>query len=105
MARGDFATAENEAQAAAGSRNPQPSAVLVMAEVKLKAGKPAEALQVVEQAQAFAKDLRLPSVYNLEYLRGDALARLNRVAGSRDRRSRRRSRRSRPTRRRTPTWP
>ena len=79
MARGDFATAENEAQAAAGSRNPQPSAVLVMAEVKLKAGKPAEALQVVEQAETFAKELRLPSVYNLDYLRGDALARLNRV--------------------------
>ena len=79
MARNDFATAEREAEAAAGSRNPQPSAVLVMAEVKLKAGKPAEALQAVEQAQAFAKELRLPSVYNLDYLRGDALARLNRV--------------------------
>lgn len=79
LARGDPATAENEARAAAESRNLQPSTVLVMAEVKLRAGKPAEALQVVEEAQAYARDLRLASVYNLEFLRGDALARLNRM--------------------------
>ena len=78
LARGDLATAENEAHAAAGSRNPQPSAILVKAEVKLHAGKPEEALQAVDQAQACARDLRLSSVYNLEFLRGDALARLNR---------------------------
>jgi arylsulfatase A-like enzyme/Flp pilus assembly protein TadD len=79
LARGDPATAENEARAAAESRNLQPSTVLVMAEVKLRAGKPAGALQVVEEAQAYARDLRLSSVYNLEFLRGDALARLNRM--------------------------
>jgi arylsulfatase A-like enzyme/Flp pilus assembly protein TadD len=79
LARGDLATAENEARAAAGSRTPQPSAILVVAEVKLRAGKPAEALQFVDKAQAYARDLRLPSVYNLEFLRGDALARLNRM--------------------------
>jgi len=79
LAKGDLATAASEARAAAGSRNPQPSAILVMAEVELHAGRPAEALQVVERAEGYARDLRLPSVYDLEFLRGDALARLNRM--------------------------
>jgi arylsulfatase A-like enzyme/Flp pilus assembly protein TadD len=78
LARGDLATAESEARAAAGSRNPQPSAILVLAEVRIQAGNPAGALEVVEQAQERAKELQLSSVYNLEFLRGDALARLNR---------------------------
>ena len=79
LARGDLAAAESEARAAAASRNPQASAILVLAEVKLRAGKPAEALQVVENAQALAAEKRLGSVYNLEFLRGDALARMNRL--------------------------
>jgi arylsulfatase A-like enzyme/tetratricopeptide (TPR) repeat protein len=79
LARGDLATAETEAGAAAGARNPQPSAILVTAEVKLQAGKPAEALEVVDRAEASARELRLKSIYDLEFLRGDALARLNRV--------------------------
>jgi arylsulfatase A-like enzyme/Flp pilus assembly protein TadD len=79
LARGDLATAEDEARAAAGSRNPQPSTVLVMAEVKLQAGKPAEALGVVDQAQALARTLQLSSVFNLESLRADALAREDRM--------------------------
>ncbi|OFV80952.1 MAG: hypothetical protein A2Y78_00355 [Acidobacteria bacterium RBG_13_68_16] len=78
LARRDLTTAEDEARAAAGSRNPQPSAILVLAEVKIQAGNPVGALEVVEQAQARAKELQLSSVYNLEFLRGDALARLNR---------------------------
>jgi arylsulfatase A-like enzyme/Flp pilus assembly protein TadD len=79
LARGDLATAEAEARAAGASRNPQPSAILVLAEVELRAGRPAEALQVVETAQKCARELQLASVYDLEFLRGDALARLNRV--------------------------
>ena len=79
LARGDLAAAEREAASAAESRNPQPSAILVLAEVKLRAGKPAEALRVVEQAQASAREKRLGPTYNLEFLRGDALARLNRM--------------------------
>jgi arylsulfatase A-like enzyme/Flp pilus assembly protein TadD len=80
LARKDLGTAAAEARAAAGSRNPQPSAILVQAEVAIQAGQPAKALEVVEQAAAYAKQLRLNSVYNLEFLRGDALARLDRVA-------------------------
>jgi arylsulfatase A-like enzyme len=79
LARGDLAAAEGEAEAAAASRNPQPSAILVMAEVKLRAGKPAEALRAVEQAQAAAREKRLGAIYNLKFLRGDALARMDRL--------------------------
>jgi choline-sulfatase len=79
MARGDLAAAESEAVAAAASRNPQPSAILILAEVKLRAGKPAEALRVVQQAQAAAAERRLGAIYNLEFLRGDALARMDRL--------------------------
>lgn len=79
LARGDLSAAESEAGAAAVSRNPQPSAILVMAEVKLRAGKPAEALRAVENAQAVAREKRLGAIYNLEFLRGDALARMDRL--------------------------
>jgi tetratricopeptide (TPR) repeat protein len=79
LARGDISAAEREARAAAEQRNPQPSTILVMAEVKLREGKPTEALQAVDQSQAKAKGLRLGAVYNLEFLRGDALARMDRL--------------------------
>ena len=79
LARGNLAAAESEAQAAAASRNPQPSAILVLAEVKLRAGEPAEALRVIEKAQAVSREKRLGAIYNLEFLRGDALARMDRL--------------------------
>ncbi|HTS02228.1 MAG TPA: sulfatase-like hydrolase/transferase [Thermoanaerobaculia bacterium] len=79
LARGNFAAAEAEAAAASSSRNPQPSAILALARVKLREGKAAEALEAVERAQAVAGDKHLGSVYDLEFLRGDALARLNRM--------------------------
>ncbi|TAM56716.1 MAG: tetratricopeptide repeat protein [Acidobacteria bacterium] len=79
IAKGDFAAATEEARAAAAERNPQPPALLVMAEVQLGEGKPADALATVERAAQRANELRFPQVYNLEYLRGDALARLNRM--------------------------
>jgi len=78
LARGDLAAAESEARAAA-SRNPQPSAILVLARVKLRAGEPAEALRVIEKAQAASREKRLGPVYDLEFLRGDALARMDRL--------------------------
>ena len=79
LARGDLASAEREAREAAGERDPQPSAILALAEVRLKGGRAAEGLADVERAAARAKELRLPSVWNLEFLRGDALARMNRI--------------------------
>ena len=80
LARNDLGAAEREAAAAAGEADPQPPAILALAEVKAKAGRPAEALADVDRAAARAKALRLPSVWNLEWVRGDALARMNRLA-------------------------
>ncbi len=79
LARGNLVTAEKETRAALESRNPQPSALLLLAEVKIRAGRPGEALQLVEQAAAKTQGGSLPPVFNLEYLRGDALARMNRL--------------------------
>lgn len=78
LARGDLAAAEREARDAAAGREPQPSALLALAEVRIKAGRPAEALADVERAAARARELSFPKVWDLEFLRGDALARLGR---------------------------
>ncbi len=79
LAQGDLSSAERHVRAAAGEGDPQPSMILALAEVKLRAGRAAEALGDVERARVRAQELRLPSVYNLEFVRGDALARMNRV--------------------------
>jgi len=78
LARGDLATAEREAREAAGPGEPRPDALLGLAEVKAAAGRPAEALADVERAAERARALRLPTPRDLEFRRGDALARLNR---------------------------
>jgi len=78
LARGDFASAAEQAQAAVSGRNPQPSATLIVAEVRLRVGDPGQALEIVNQAEARARELKQPQVFNLEFLRADALARLNR---------------------------
>jgi len=78
LAQNDFAAAEREAREAAAGVDPEPSSILALAEVKLKAGRTAEGLADVERAAARAKELRLPQVWNLEFLRGDAFARMSR---------------------------
>ncbi|MCC6132780.1 MAG: sulfatase-like hydrolase/transferase [Acidobacteria bacterium] len=79
LARGDLPAAEKEARAAAESRNPQPSTVLVMAEIQSKAGRLEDSLASIAEARRLADALHLGAVYQLEFLRGDALARLNRL--------------------------
>ncbi len=79
LARSDLKAAAAHARAALNERNPKPSAMLLAAEVDLKSGKPQDALAVVAKAEAYARELRLATVYNLEFLRGDALARMNRM--------------------------
>jgi tetratricopeptide (TPR) repeat protein len=80
LARGNVAAAEREAEACvSGSRSPQPSAILVLADIELRAGKLAEALREVERAHAAAAEKRLGPIYNLEFFRGDSLARMERL--------------------------
>ncbi len=80
LEQGQFAAALQHAQAAAAGPNPQPVAELVLADVVLRSGDPARALEVLDRAESRAGAVGLPQLFNLEYLRGDALARLQRPA-------------------------
>ncbi|MFH1175766.1 MAG: sulfatase-like hydrolase/transferase [Acidobacteriota bacterium] len=79
LARDRLAEAEEQARAAAAGRNPQPAELLLIAEVLIRTGKLDKALEAVGEAERRARELRLPVVYRLEFFRGDALARLNRL--------------------------
>jgi arylsulfatase A-like enzyme/tetratricopeptide (TPR) repeat protein len=79
LARNRLTDAEQEAAAAADPRGPQPSAMLLRAEVKTRQGDYPGALAALGQARARADALSLGAVFNLEALRGDALARLGRA--------------------------
>jgi len=78
--RRDFATAEREAALAAGMENPQPSAMLLIAEVKRSRGDLPGALAAIEAAEQRARALNVPVLYRLDFLRGDVLARMDRPA-------------------------
>jgi tetratricopeptide (TPR) repeat protein len=78
MARGRLAEAQDEAEAASAGRNPQPVSMLIGAEVRTARGDFAGALARLDEAERRAKGLGIESVYNLEALRADALARSGR---------------------------
>jgi len=79
LARGRFDEADAQARAARDS-NPQPSADLLLAEVAIRRGDDAGALRILDAAGARAAELKMERVYGLDFLRGDALARLARPA-------------------------
>jgi arylsulfatase A-like enzyme/tetratricopeptide (TPR) repeat protein len=79
MARGRFDEAEAQARAARES-NPQPSADLLLAEVAIRRGDHARALRLLDEAARHATAVEMDHVYGLDFLRGDALARLARPA-------------------------
>jgi len=76
--RGDFATAEREAQLAIGTQSPQPAAMLLLADVKRARGDLAGALAACDAAAQRARELNVPALYRLDFLRGDVLARMDR---------------------------
>ena len=78
--RGDFATAEREAQAAIGAHNPQPAAMLLLAEIHRSRGDLPAALAATEAAARRAQELGVPKLYRLDFLRGDIYARMDRPA-------------------------
>jgi tetratricopeptide (TPR) repeat protein len=80
LARRDFASAEKEASIAIGPNNPQPSMLLLMADVKRAAGDLPGALAATEAAAQRARVLGVPALYRLDFLRGDILARMDRPA-------------------------
>jgi arylsulfatase A-like enzyme/Flp pilus assembly protein TadD len=79
LARHDTASAAREAQEAVGTQNPQPSAMLLIADVKRAQGDLAGALAATDAAAARAKELHVDKLYRLQFLRGDVLARMGRV--------------------------
>jgi tetratricopeptide (TPR) repeat protein len=80
MARRDFATAEREAQAAIGANNPQPAAMLLLAEIHRSRGDLQGALAATDAAAKRAQELGVPKLYRLDFLRGDIYARMDRPA-------------------------
>ena len=79
MARGRLDEAQAQARAAKES-NPQPSAELLLAEIAIRGGDHARALRLLDEAERHAAALKMDRVYGLDFLRGDALARLARPA-------------------------
>ncbi|HVT02544.1 MAG TPA: sulfatase-like hydrolase/transferase, partial [Thermoanaerobaculia bacterium] len=76
LARGDLASAGEEARRTVGDREPQPSAMLLLAEVQQRQGRFQEAMNTIEAAERRAFEMHMGSVYRLDFLRGDILARL-----------------------------
>jgi protein O-GlcNAc transferase len=79
LARGRLDEARRLAVAAASSRNPPPASWLVGAEVRIAQGDYKGALARLAEARRRADAIGLAAVYNLEALRGDALARSGRL--------------------------
>ncbi|PYQ31008.1 MAG: hypothetical protein DMF56_03630 [Acidobacteria bacterium] len=79
LARRDYATAEREATLAIGTQSPQPTTMLLMADIKRAEGDLASALAATEAAANRARELNVPKLYRLDFLRGDILARMGRV--------------------------
>ncbi len=78
LARGRLVEARQLADAAIAVRNPQPASWLVGAEVRTAQGDYEGALERLAEAERRAAALELDSVYTLEALRADALARSGR---------------------------
>jgi choline-sulfatase len=74
----DFARAEEAAQRAIESGDRQPTSILLLAEVQRAEGKLPEALATMDQAEARGREMGVKHLYGIDYLRGDALARLDR---------------------------
>jgi choline-sulfatase len=80
LARGDLAAAEREASEVAGDASEELTAATVRAEVRLRQNDPAGALALLDAGKARIARDKLSPVRNLEFLRGDALARLKKNA-------------------------
>ena len=75
LARRDFGSAEREVAASIGTAKPQPASLLLLADVKRAEGNYPAALETIRAAEARARELNVPALYRLEFLRGDVLAR------------------------------
>ena len=79
LARRDYAAAEREASLAMSAQTPQPSMMLLVADIRRGRGDLAGALAATEAAANLARTLNVPKLYRLDFLRGDLFARMGRV--------------------------
>jgi tetratricopeptide (TPR) repeat protein len=79
LARGRLDQAEAQARAVREG-NLQTAGELLLAEIAIRRGHFAEALRVLDDVERRANEQKTGRVYRLQFLRGDALARLARVA-------------------------
>jgi arylsulfatase A-like enzyme len=80
LSKDDLAAAEREARAVGGEPSAEAAAAVVLAEVGIRRGRFAAALEIAENAQRALAAKGLPAVVDLDFMRGDALARLGRHA-------------------------
>lgn len=80
LARDDLATAESEAARAKGDGLAELNAALIEAEVRIRRSELREALTILDAARRRIAEEKLPPLRDLEFLRGDVLARLGRNA-------------------------
>jgi arylsulfatase A-like enzyme len=78
LAREDLEGAEREARQVAGDPQAELGAAVVRGEVHIRRGQPAEALAVLDEARRRAGARGAEPVVDLDFLRGDAMARLGR---------------------------
>lgn len=84
MVKRDFSLAEREAATAIGTHSPQPAAMLLLADIKRNEGDLAGALTAANAAEQRAKELNVPALYRLDFIRGDIYARMDRPAEAAD---------------------
>jgi len=78
LARDDLAAAEREARAVNGDAGAELGAAVVLAEVAIRQERFPQALAITDDAKRTIREQRLTPVMNLDFLRGDAFARLGR---------------------------
>lgn len=78
LATGKLGESEFEARAAIAARPSSPAAFVLLAETQQKQQRLDEALRSLDEAQRLAETRESGSVYGLDYLRGDTLARAGR---------------------------
>jgi arylsulfatase A-like enzyme/cytochrome c-type biogenesis protein CcmH/NrfG len=78
LARNELESAEREAAGVSGSPNLDARGAVLRAEVRLRQNAPADALKILDGALAKLDRAAREQVGNAQFLRGDALARLNR---------------------------
>jgi tetratricopeptide (TPR) repeat protein len=78
LARGDLESAEREAAGVKGSPNLDARHAVLLAEVRLRQNQPAQALKILDAGLGELEPAGREQIGNALFLRGDALARLNR---------------------------